>query len=83
MQNIQNKIIGTLESVKDKLEEDESVAKRDKYFARTEDEKADAVVEALPQTDIDKFKLLGLELLDIGLFYGYKGVEKVKSLPLY
>ena len=28
-------------------------------------------------------KALSFELLDIGLYYGEKGVEKVKSLPLY
>ena len=32
---------------------------------------------------MDKFKKVSFELLDIGLHYGSKGVEKVKSLPLY
>ena len=30
-----------------------------------------------------KFQQIGLELLDISLYYGEKGVDKVKSLPLY
>jgi len=33
--------------------------------------------------NLDKFKKVGFELLDIGLHYGSKGVEKVKSMPLY
>jgi len=33
--------------------------------------------------NLDKFKKVSFELLDIGIFYGTKGVETVKSLPLY
>lgn len=32
---------------------------------------------------IERFKKVSYELLDIGVFYGQKGVEGVKSLPLY
>lgn len=32
---------------------------------------------------MEKFKKVSFELLDIGLHYGAKGVEKVKSMPLY
>ena len=31
----------------------------------------------------EKLKELSLELIDIGLFYGNKGINTVKSLPLY
>lgn len=30
-----------------------------------------------------KFKQISFELLDIGLYYGEKGLEKVKSYPIY
>ena len=32
---------------------------------------------------MDKFKKVSFELLDIGLHYGTKGVERVKSMPIY
>ena len=44
-----------------------------------ENEKPDADAE----TDLDKFKQVSFELLDIGLHYTNKGVDKVKSFPLY
>jgi len=40
-------------------------------------------VEELPEVDSEKLKELSLELIDIGLFYGQKGINTVKSLPLY
>ena len=41
------------------------------------------MVEISEDQNMDKFKKVGFELLDIGLHYGSKGVEKVKSMPLY
>lgn len=77
MQTIQSTVIGTLESVKDTLEKrDESVAKREKYLVAK-------VEPGESKADMDKFKQVSLELLDIGIFYGSKGVEQVKSHQLY
>ena len=88
MQTIQNTIIGTLETVKDKLEQsNEAVQKREKIFAVDELNEAKPA-EGAEQHDataenMEKFKKVSFELLDIGIFYGQQGVEKVKSLPLY
>jgi hypothetical protein len=77
MQTIQSTIVGTLVSVKDTLEKrDEAVAKREKYIV--------AKVEPGESVDdIAKFKEVSLELLDIGIFYGNKGMDQVKSYTLY
>ena len=81
MQTIQNTIIGTLENVKDRLEQsNEAVLNREKIFAKEESEEEE---EHDAQENYEKFKKVGFELLDIGIFYGQQGVEKVKSLPLY
>ena len=37
----------------------------------------------MPENSIEKFKKISFELLDIGLYYGEKGIEIVKSLPVY
>jgi len=69
MQTIQNTIVGTLVSVKDTLEKrDESVAKREKFLVAK-------VEPGESKDDIAKFKQVSFELLDIGIFYGNKGVE--------
>mmetsp|Transcript_15900 Transcript_15900/g.24511 ORF Transcript_15900/g.24511 Transcript_15900/m.24511 type:complete len:220 (+) Transcript_15900:49-708(+) len=78
MQTIQTKIVDTLETVKDSFEKrDEQVANRAKYFA------PEAAAEEPNEVIESRLKLVSLELLDIGLFYGQKGVEQVKSLPVY
>jgi hypothetical protein len=90
MQTIQNTVIAGLELVKDKLEQvDETVVQREKVFA-TEDAPEVAQLEAreengvqIADADSGKFKKVSYELLDIGLHYGNKGLEKVKSIPLY
>ena len=90
MQTIQNTIIGTLESVKDKLEQrDVDVAKRGKVFAEAgvaAPSQSDVLQEqenAEIKPDFDKFKKVSFELLDIGLHYGNQGAEKIASQPLY
>ena len=104
---LQKTVVSALETIVDKLEQDENVAKRPRVFAQDE-----AVVDGEPKSDsdkkpksgrkskgdnqengeepvefaendIEKFKKLSFEILDIGLFYGNKGLDKVKSLPLY
>ena len=77
MQTIQNTIVGTLETVKDTLE------KRDEDIAKREPILASKVEPGVEQKDIEKFKQVSLELLDIGIYYGSKGVETVKSHQLY
>ena len=80
MLTIQNTIIGTLESVKDKLESsNEAVQKREKIFAKQVEEEE----EHDEAENFEKFKKVGFELLDIGIFYGKQGAEQVRSLPLY
>ena len=77
MQTIQSTIVGTLETVKDSLEKrDEEVAKREPILAPK-------VEPGFDQKDMEKFKQVSLELLDIGIYYGSKGVEQVKSHQLY
>jgi hypothetical protein len=77
MQTIQNTIVGTLVSVKDTLEKrDEAVANREKFLIAK-------VEPGESKDDIAKFKQVSLELLDIGIFYGNKGMEQVKSHTLY
>lgn len=77
MQTIQSTIVGTLTTVKDQLEKrDEAVANREKFLAPK-------VEPGESKADIDKFKQVSLELLDIGIYYGSKGVEQVKSHQLY
>ena len=92
MQRIQNRIVDTLENVKDKLEKrDEAVLKRDKIFASAEAPESlpasdsDLVVpnEGVHSRDFNEFKKVSFELMDIGMFYGQQGVQKVKMLPLY
>ena len=87
MESIQNTVIGALESVKDSIEKrDKDVKARPQVFAKEQDndEKKDVVNEDdIVEIPMDKLKQVGLELLDIGLYYGEKGVDKVKSLPLY
>jgi hypothetical protein len=88
MQTIQNTIVGTLETVKDKLEQrDQAVLKREKIFAasapaeKDSDEKSVAVSEEIvaipssPKKDFDQFKKVSLELMDIGMYYGQQGME--------
>jgi hypothetical protein len=38
---------------------------------------------AVPETDLNKFKKVSLELMDIGLYYGQQGVEQIRHHPLY
>ena len=46
--------------------------------------KDDQIVEMINKNgDMEKFKKVSFELLDIGLYYGQQGVEKVKSYPIY
>jgi hypothetical protein len=78
MQTIQNTVIGALEGVKEAIEQrDEEVLQREKVFSDQKekaegDKKAqDAQVEKPEEKhDIEKFTQVGLELLDIGIFYG-------------
>ena len=82
METIKNTVIGALEGVKDKIEQtDEAVKSRKPLFAGEPTE--DAAPEGEDEISQDKLKVVGLELLDIGIHYGEKGVDKVKSLPLY
>lgn len=96
MQTIQNTIVGTLESVKDRLEQrDEAIIKREKIFApaapaekesESKPEKPSeeiVAVQPLQDKDFDQFKKVSLELMDIGMFYGQQGLEQIKHLPLY
>lgn len=86
MQTIGNAVVGALESVKDTIEKrDEAVLQRQHVFASPEknDLPAVAAENAEEQLNLDKFKKVTYELLDIGVFYGQQGVGKVKSLPLY
>ena len=84
MQTIQNTIIGTLETVKDKLEQsNEAVQKRDKVFAKEQEKPEEEEEEHEASENYEKFKKVSFELLDIGIFYGQQGVQQVKSLPLY
>lgn len=86
MQTIQSTVIGALEGVKEAIEtRDEEVKKRDKIFSQEEIEakKGEKPVEEHDAKDIEKFKKVSLELLDIGIFYGQKTITQVKSLPLY
>jgi hypothetical protein len=77
MQAIQNSVVATLESVKETLEKrDEAVAHREKVLAPK-------IEPGASKEDIDKFKQVSLELLDIGIYYGSKGVEQIKSYQLY
>lgn len=47
-------------------------------------ENNDQIVELVNKDgDMEKFKKVSFELLDIGLYYGQQGVEKVKSYPIY
>lgn len=46
-------------------------------------EGGDDAVECASENDIEKFKKLSFEILDIGLFYTQKGLDSVKSLPIY
>lgn len=99
MQTIQTKIIETLQTVKERIEEaDHDVLKREKYFAG--DQKDDKATPGPETTDVpddqmkqpeglpteenaEKFKKVGYELLDISVYYTQQGMEKVKSQPLY
>ena len=83
MQNIQNTIVGTLEGVKDHLEQkDQSLLERQKIFAEKQEElKEEKKKEG--ESDLDKFKKVSLELMDIGVYYGQQGVDQIKHLPLY
>lgn len=90
MQTIQNTVISALEGVKDAIEKrDEEVLKREKVFSEQKkaeaDKKAqDAQIEKVEENhDMEKFKQVSFELLDIGIFYGQKTMTQVKSLPLY
>ena len=78
---------------------DEGVANRQKVFSATEKpEKEEGKVPegqtgegdaqmkqpGMPaEENMDKFKKVSFELLDISLYYTQQGVEKVKSQPLY
>lgn len=85
MQTIQNTVIGALEGVKDAIEQrDEQVKNREKVFSQDQKAEANQEPEGVHDAnDLDKFKQIGFELLDIGLFYGQKTITQVKSLPLY
>ena len=41
------------------------------------------LAEGVQLRDFDEFKKVSFELMDIGMYYGQQGVEKVKMLPLY
>ena len=90
MQTISNVVIGTLETVKSTIEErDQEVINRQKVFAALQQQ--DGQVngdeakqdEEVKEESLDKFKKVSFELLDIGLHYGSKGVNTIRSLPLY
>ena len=95
MEYVKQTVVGTLEGVKDKLEQnDQNLAKRQRYFgAPDEPSAADQSSDSKESTEIPKgvsdeqnpvkFKQVGLELLNIGIYYGEKGVDTVKSLPVY
>jgi hypothetical protein len=86
MQTIQNTVIEALEGVKTAIEtRDEEVKKREKIFSQEEADakKAEKPADFHDAQDIEKFKKVSFELLDIGIFYGQKTITKVKSLPLY
>jgi len=95
---IQNTVLTALETVKEKLEQrDEAVLARKKIFshadkkdqspAKPEEGKVEAgqtdAPNAVVDLPLDQFKKVTFELLDIGVFYGEQGVEKVKSHALY
>ena len=95
MQQIQQTIIGTLESVKERLEKrDEDILNRPKVFAVVEPSEIeqrddDAALENpnssssevndAKPAEFDQFKKVSFELLDIGLHYGNQGVDKITS----
>ena len=88
MESIQNTVIGTLESLKQNIEErDEAVLKREHVFSQAAQGQADKQASENAQDqdpqNLDKFKKVSYELLDIGLYYGQQKVQEVKSLPLY
>lgn len=57
---------------------------REKVFAQQAEERIENGEHKQEQDyDLTKFKQVGFELLDIGIYYGQQGVTKVKSLPLY
>ena len=68
-----------------------AVLRRQKIFASAEapeslkanDSDLVVPVEGAQSRDFDEFKKVSFELMDIGMFYGQQGVEKVKMLPLY
>ena len=75
METIKTAVIGALETVKGKIEQtDESVKERQPTFAPV------VASEGEEEVTQDKLKVVGLELLDIGIHYGGKGVDTVKSL---
>ena len=46
--------------------------------------KNDQILEMINRNgDMEKFKEVSFELLDIGVYYGQQGVDKVKSYPIY
>ena len=92
MQTIQNTIVGTLENVKEKLEKrDQAVIGRDKIFSSDEAPQNEPVIasdevvpaEGAQMRDFNEFKKVSFELMDIGMYYGQQGVDRVKMLPLY
>lgn len=59
-----------------------SIVQQDADADQKEDQ-ASACKDEAEDLPIERFKKVSYELLDIGVFYGQKGVEGVKSLPLY
>jgi len=97
MQVIQNKSLSLLETLVTTLDQSEQLQKRPKYFARgdlgleqaVEDSQKALGYDAPARGDRDdvapteKFKELSLELLDMGLYTGQKGIEKIQQTRPY
>ena len=66
-----------MESVKDGIEaRDEGVKERKNFFLPPVEPEGEAA-------DMNELKRVTFDLLDIGKYYGEKGVEQIRSLPLY
>ena len=94
MHQIQHKVIGTLEDIKERLEQnDEKLLKRERVFAKqaigapdaANLKKGDEMIEIhkSESEELQQFKAVSYELLDIGLFYGKQCSDMVRSDPIY
>ncbi len=96
LQVIQTKSISILETLVNTLEQYEDLQKRPRYFSKSQDQEprdekaADQPKEKDDEHDhgdavapSEKFRELSLELLDIGLYTGQKGFEKIQKTKPY